>query len=42
MGMALAADLDATTVQLTGLGHWWMLENVESIADTMTKRWNAA
>jgi len=42
MGVALAADLEATAVHLAGLGHWWMLDHIESIADTMIKHWNSA
>jgi len=37
MGVALAADLDATAVHLAGLGHWRMLDHIELIADVMIK-----
>jgi len=42
MGVALAADLDATAVRLSGLGYWWMLDRTEFIADAMIKHWNSA
>jgi len=39
MAHTMAARLEASTVTLEGLGHWWMFEGADQAADALIEHW---
>jgi hypothetical protein len=40
MAIQTAARLAAGTLQLDGLGHWWMMERADLAADALVSHWS--